>query len=171
MSREFEISIEPIQPVDRATPGSTAYHEAVHTVAAILTGSHVMEASKVPGSGYWGSTELDGFNPIAFVAAHAMGCSGTGHDVSVLVSQGHDPNLLAGEARSLLAYHKDEINAVASLIESRGTISGHEAVLAMNRAINPEAKVRIIDPLGNERHFVTKIRKNWVGGQTQFVPK
>lgn len=172
MIKELEISIgrteiapgwvaviKPVKPIDPVTPGSTARHEAFHTVAALLTGTHVIEASRIPGPGFLGRTILSEFNAISFMAAHAMGCGGTGHDVSVIAWKGHDPNSLAEAARSVLSGHEEEIYTVSSLIESRGTISGNEAKWAMDVVTNPEAEIDIINPLGEKRHFVTRIKK------------
>ena len=171
MSKSLEISpgtheiadgwkavIKPINSFDQVTPSSTAYHEAIHTVAALLTGSHVKEASRRSGPGFLGRTILSEFNAIAFIAPHAKGCSGTGYDVSVLAIMGHDPDSLASAARSVLIGHEGEVHAVASLIEINGSISGYEAKEIMGRVNDPEAEIKITNPLGEERHFVIKVR-------------
>lgn len=173
MTKEFELSlgtseigtgwtasVKPVKPFGSTVPGSTAYHEAVHAVAAILTGSHVREATNIAGDGYLGKTEIDGFNAIAFAAAHAKGCGGTGHDLAVLRILGHDPSSLAWAARNVLSGHDDEIYAVSSLIEERGRISGFEAKEAMKKASDPEADVELISPNGQSYHFTSKIRGN-----------
>lgn len=152
--------VKPIEPFKLVSPGSTAYHEAIHAVAAILTGTGVVEASRVPGPGFRGRTKLTEFNAISFMAAHAMGCDGTGHDVAVVGWMGRDPDSAAVAARRLLANREDEIHAVASEIETKGTISGYEAELAMDGAVNPDAEVEITDPFGNIRHFVAKTRRS-----------
>lgn len=156
----WSVTIKQLNPVDRTIPGSTARHEALHTVAAILNNTHVKEASKIPGPGYLGRTILGQFDGLSFVAAHAFGCSGTGHDRAVLVMLGHSPEVLASSARSLLSGHEDEIQAVSSLIESKGTISGYEAKDAMGRAANPEVDIYLFGPEGEKRHFVTRVRKS-----------
>ena len=152
-------TIKPVQPINLVSPDGTSYHEATHAVAAILTGSKVLEASRIPGPGYSGITRLDGFNGVAFMAAHAMGCDGTGHDVAVVEWLGHNPDSLAWVARSVLAGRDEEIDAVASAIQARGTISGDEAEEAMDKILNHEIKVEIINPFGEQRHYVTKVRE------------
>ncbi|OGE37040.1 hypothetical protein A3B45_04095 [Candidatus Daviesbacteria bacterium RIFCSPLOWO2_01_FULL_39_12] len=159
----WKAKVKPIDCVEETMPSPTAEHEAAHTVAALLTGSCVRKASRIPGPGYSGITELNGFNGVAFMAAHALGCSGTGYDRLVVSQMGHDPDLLAGVARGVLSGHEEEISAVASLIEVKETISGTEALWVMNSARNPQAEVTIINPAGEKaRHFVTKIRGSLV---------
>lgn len=162
----WTVKIKPIMPFDMAEPGATAHHEATHTVAAILTGDNVLEATRISGPGYSGRTRLSRFNPIAFVAAHAKGCRGAGYDLMVLTSLGHDINSLAGAARGVLSGHEDKIHAVASLIEARGTISGYEALEVMEAVANPKAEITLINPLGQERSFVSKVRQ----GGDYFIP-
>lgn len=94
------------------------------------------------------------------MAAHAMGCDGTGHDVAVVGWMGHDTGSAASAARSLLISREDEIHAVAAEIETKGTISGHEANEAMEKVAHPEVDVEIKDPFGNIRQFVAKVRKS-----------
>lgn len=154
----WTVKIKPIMPFNMVEPGATAKHEALHTVAAILTGDKVIDATRIPGDGFKGRTRLTRFSGIAFVAAHARGSDGAGHDLWVLRSLGHDVDLLAGEARSVLSGHDEEIHAVASLIEEKGTISGYEAEMVMDRVNNPEVEINIINPLGQQRCFVSKIR-------------
>lgn len=170
MSVEIEagwtVKIKPIVPFDMAKPGATAHHEAAHTVAAILTGDNVLEATRISGPTYLGRTRLSKFNPIAFVAAHARGCSGTGYDLMVLTSLGYDTNSLAQAARGVLSGHEEEITAVASLIEANGTISGDEALAIMDAVINPKAEITLINPLGQQRSFVSKVRR----GGDYFIP-
>ena len=158
--------VKPVNQVEKVITSSTSEHEAAHTVAAILTGSNVRRASRIPGPDYLGITELDGFNGVAFMAAHALGYGGTGYDRMVVVQMGHDPNLLADVARGVLAGYEEEISAVASLIEARGTISGGEAQWAMESVRDPRLEVAILNPLGSEeRHFVLKVRQN-----PDFIP-
>ncbi len=152
----WKARITPIKPFDSITPGRTAYHEAAHAVAGI---DDLVEASNVPGPGYNGITKLSRFNPIAFMAAHAMGCDGTGHDVAVTAMMGHDPESVASAARSHLAPLAEEIHAVASLIETRRTISGYEARMAMDMVANPKVQIEIIDPKGKTGQFAEKIKK------------
>lgn len=45
-------TVRPIESFRLISPGSTARHEAIHTVAALLTGTRVVEASRVPGPGF-----------------------------------------------------------------------------------------------------------------------
>lgn len=162
----WTVKIEPIMPFNLAEPGATAHHEAAHTVAAILTGDYVEEATRISGPGYLGRTRLSRFNPIAFVAAHARGCSGTDYDLMVLTSLGYDTNSLAQAARGVLSGHEEEIFAVASLIEANGTISGNEALAVIEAVTNPKAEITLINPLGQERSFVSKVRK----GGDYFIP-
>lgn len=150
--------ITPIAPFDMVTPGSTSYHEAAHTVAALLTGDTPEIASRNPGPGYLGITILRRFNKLAFVAAHALGCSGAGHDLSVLHRMGHDIGSLASAARDLLSGNLNKVYAVASLIQAKGAITGGEAKWVMDKLDNPEAKVEVVGRFGKIRHFVTKLR-------------
>jgi len=171
MNKEFEVSIgttkiapgwtvdiEPVKPF-QVRPGYTSRHEGIHTVTAIITGTHVIEASRNPGPGYRGRTILAEKNAIAGIAAHAMGCGGTAYDVMIVRLQGHDPNSLASVARSILSGHEDEIYDVASAIEAKGAISGDEAEQIIYKARNPEAKVEITDPLGQKWNFVIKTKE------------
>lgn len=160
------VTVEPVKHFDMVEPGTTAIHEGIHVVATILTDNHVEEASIVPGPGYLGRT-IAGFSPIAFMAPHAMGCDGTGHDISVVIWKGYDPNSLAEAARSTLAGHEDEIYAVSSLIEAQGTISGYEAKWIMDEITHPEAQVEITNPLGQKWEFVSKTRSTSNG---YFIP-
>jgi hypothetical protein len=130
-----------------------------------LTNSQVKEASRIPGPGYLGITKLNEFNPISFMAAHALGCDGTGHDVAVVRYMGHSPESVASSARRLLVDKEEEIHAVSSLIEEKGTITGTEARQAMDEVSNPEADVEMIGPNGEKRNFVAKTRK----GKNFFV--
>ncbi len=146
----------PLNPWAGVLPGSTAHHEALHTVAAILTGNNVEIASNVPGPGYLGKTVIGGeFNAIAFMAAHALGCSGTGHDRAVVALAGHDTEAAASAARSILSGHDREIYAVAALIETKRTISGFEAKEAMERAAKPQTEIKLTGPKGEVHYFVT----------------
>jgi hypothetical protein len=140
-------------------PGRTAHHEGLHTVAAIKNGSKVIEASREPGPGSLGHTLLGRYDRIAFMAAHAHGCDGTGHDVSVVRFMGDNPESAASSARQLLMNQEEEIYAVSSLIEEKGTITGEQAVQALDKVANPEADIEVIGPNGEKRSFVTKTRK------------
>lgn len=162
----WTVKIKPIVPFDMAEPGATSYHEAAHTVAAILTGDSVLEATRISGLGYSGKTRLSRFNPIAFVAAYARGCSGTVYDIMVLTSLGYDANSLAQAARGVLSGQEEKISAVASLIEAKGTISGDQALAVIEAVTNPKAEITLINPLGHKRSFVSKVRK----GGDYFIP-
>ncbi len=153
----WHISVRPAKPTNSSKFGSTAYHEALHAVASVLTGTGVIEASKEPGPGYLGITRLEKFNLTAFIAAHAMGCDGTGHDVAVIRMMGHDPGSAAWAARELLVRHEEEINAVASSIEANGSISGRQVEESMENAANPKIMIEVTDPTGRMSRFVARM--------------
>ena len=108
------------------TPGSTAVHEATHAVAAIANGTSVKKATIIPGPGYLGMTELSRFDAIAAAAPHADGCSGTGHDMHIVAMMGHDKGSAASAALGVVGQNRQEISAVASLLEEKKTISGSD---------------------------------------------
>lgn len=108
------------------TPGSTAVHEATHAVAAIANGTSVKKATIEPGPGYLGLTELSRFDPIAAAAPHADGCSGTGHDVHIVAMMGIDVRAASSAALGVVGQNRQEIGAVASLLEEKKTITGSD---------------------------------------------
>lgn len=159
-------TIKPRDPYKHVNPSRTSDHEAIHTVAAIKNNTHVIEASRIPGPGYLGFTELSNPDAIAAVAPHAFGHCGTGHDLNIVEIMGYDPHLLANTARKLLCGSEKEIHAVAALIEINGSISGFQAEEVMEQTENPEVDVEIVDPLGEKRQFVKKVRKS----EGYFIP-
>lgn len=164
---ECTFVVEPVRTIKVFSASSTSYHESVHALAARKTGDYVDEVTVIPGSGYAGRTKMYRFNPIAFAAAHAMGCDGTGYDMFILSRMGYSPGLVVGLARQVLSGCEDEINAVAGLLEERKTIGGNEIDEVIDWVRNPEMRVRVFTSLGEERPFVTRIKK----GQTSISLK
>ena len=155
----WSAKVRPIDHFKKKFAGSTSLHETYHAVAAILTGTEVEDASSEPGPGFLGRTRLKAFNGIAFVAAHAMGCDGTGHDLGVLEYKKHNIGGLAEAARKVLRDREDEIHAVAVTIEEEGTVSGDRIKKVMDEAGKSEVEITVVGPNGQERNYVSKVRK------------
>lgn len=155
----WSVTLRPLHEFKPVAHGSTSRHEAFHTVPAILRGIDVYIASIIPGPGYEGITKLGRFDDVSFMAPDSLGCRGTKHDVFVVTLMKRSPSSAAATARSLLMDKGDEINAVASLMEEKGTITGDDAKWAMNEVVNPETAVEISNPEGKVNKFVTRIRK------------
>src|SRR5438309_2024694 len=98
----YKAEVTPKFDLENKPKSETSIHETRHGVAGIKNGSYVRRMSIIPGPGYLGITELDRFDAIAFMAPHAAGCDGTGHDVSVVAYMGHNPGVAAGAANALL---------------------------------------------------------------------
>ena len=138
-------------------PGSVAIHEAQHIVA----GSSTKRATITPGPGYLGMTEFNKFSPIGAIAPYAFGSEGAGYDVWLLRQLGYDIGSLARVARRRLYGREDEIYAVASLLQERRTISGHEAEVAMYEATRPRFdEVEIETPWGEQFTITVRNEQN-----------
>ena len=112
----------------------TEFHEAAHTLAAILLGIGVSHVTNVPTSEYQGATFTTRWNAIVAAAAESQECNGTGHDMMQVRAHGENPGWAVSAARSLLAGRRRELLAIATLLKKRNTISGGESRDAANSA-------------------------------------
>ncbi len=108
------------------TSDDTAYHEACHVLAAVLLDITVHEATNIPGPGYGGYTSLAQYDTTVAAAAEAMGCDGTGHDMYTVEMHGGDHGTAVARARALLSGRKDDLLAIATAIEKKGTATGSQ---------------------------------------------
>ncbi len=129
----------------------TAFHEACHALAAMLLNITVFEATDIPSGDYSGATWLAEYDPTVAAAAEAMGCDGTGHDMWTIAMMGDSPDAAVASARSLLSGHGDELNAVATSIQSAGTASGVTMDHARTRVSEDIVEVTIKNPDGTVR--------------------
>lgn len=136
--------------------GDTALHEAAHVIPNV---KNVRRASRNPGPGYLGITELYSFDAVAAMGPDSLGHSGTGHDRRITAYHGHDLGTSASVARKMITENWEEWQAIARGIEASGEISGYEAEDIVKRVRNPEVNVSITTANGKERSFVTKTRK------------
>jgi hypothetical protein len=129
LSDGTRITAEPISNfrINR-NPSEVALHEAYHVLAAILQGVGVKRATVVPEGDALGVTEVTQFDPVVAAAAHAFGCDGCGHDLTLVMLSGHDVGSSASAARSLLSGYEDEIFAIATLLDERKSVDGSEAI-------------------------------------------
>lgn len=122
---------------------STAYHEACHTVAALLLGITVHKATDVPSAEYGGATWVDRYDPLVTAAAEARGCDGTGHDMWTIAAMGDSPSSAVSGARALLSGQDSALKAVATAIQRAGTASGTELAHAQTRTERDRVEVEI----------------------------
>lgn len=155
----YTVKVAPIKHPDLEVKAisPTAYHEARHAVAAFATGTYVIELTIESGSGYYGRVILAEPNNVAAMAPEAFRCSGTAFDRWTVIRQGRNPKVFSSIARSVLSDKKKEVDAVASLAQARGTVSGHEIKWAIEEINNPKAKVEVTNPLGEKRHYTEKL--------------
>jgi hypothetical protein len=156
---KWTFTVKPIEPMTMATFGSTEFHESAHAVAGIVTGSNVIEATSTPGAGYRGRTILDGFNPIAFAAPHALGCDGCGYDLAVLDYKGYSTESAAADARNVLWGRKPQINAVSSAMAANRTLNGNQIWRIMDWVKNTDVEIEAENPFGEKWSLVTKARE------------
>jgi hypothetical protein len=122
-------------------PSEVSFHESEHAVAAFVNGSDVSRITVNPTSEYLGLTELSKFDAVAAVAPHATGASGTGYDIKLVEQLGYDVSSLSKAARGIISSNWTAVEAVARLLEERGTISGFEARQALNSAGIPKEEI------------------------------
>ncbi|MBN1168660.1 hypothetical protein JXA63_02100 [Candidatus Woesebacteria bacterium] len=104
----------------RADPGSTAIHEAVHVVAA----GEIVSATNIPSGDALGTTRPVRMTAIAASAPAALGHSGAGWDKFITENYlGMDFDTAKRAARSALAGKEKEIEAVAIQIEEKRRIT------------------------------------------------
>lgn len=139
--------------------GGTAYHEACHALAAMLLDITVFEATDVPGPGYGGYTSVAEFDSTVAAAAEAMGCDGTGHDLWSIAMHGDDPDAAVASARSLLSPHMEELNAVATSIQSNRIATGDMMDTARTRVTEDLVRVTIENPDGTTRTELKTLRR------------
>ena len=145
--------------IKKVVAGVTAFHEAGHIVPHLKRGKWVRRATIEPGPGYLGKTEVDEYDPVSFMGPRWLGCDGRGHDEAVVIAMGDDPGSSADAAGSYLRNAQEDLRDVAALLQKNKTITGSQAKEVMDRNANPEVNLYVIDPSGNVRHFVEKIKK------------
>ena len=133
----WKVKVVPIRPHGGTRPGSTAIHEAQHIVP---DPRNVRMGSIIPDAGSLGRVEPYEPNPIQAAAPHAMGSSGTSHDLRVIEYGGFDVSAAISNAREVVSKLHDEVQAVASVLQEKGEISGLEAEWVMNEVANPDRK-------------------------------
>lgn len=158
ITSKWSAFVEQIDPF-RTVPGSTAMHEAVHSVLAMLTGTWVKFTTIIPGPGYGGLTSLSEANAVAAVGPDELGHSGTGWDLLMAKLMGADRGSAGAVARSLAAKAHRLIYAVASTLQDKGTISGYEVKQTMVEAENPETRITYLGPQGERHEFIKKTRE------------
>jgi len=142
---KIKITVESQTKALDIIPSEVALHESMHAVAANANGTGVSNMTIQPSSDYLGLTELSRFDPVAAVAPHSMGAKGTGYDIMLVEQMGKDVSSLAKAARGIINNNWTAVEAVAKLLEEKGTISGFEAKQAINSAGKPkEEKVKAI---------------------------
>ena len=132
----------PIQK-PKTRPGGTALHEAMHVIAANENGTGVESATIIPGDGYLGLTKLSRPDAVAAMGPHSMGASGTSFDVFIA---GQIGNAGAAEsaARGIINSNMDKVEAVASVLEEKGTIGGSEISQAIREVEHPTPQLATI---------------------------
>jgi len=110
----------------------------------MMRGTWVRKATRIPGPGYLGLTELSRPDPIAAAGPHATGSHGTAHDVFIIGFMGHDVHSASSIARNIIENNIEKIEAVGSLIEEKQTVTGNEIQEAMNSVDRKEEKVKVI---------------------------
>jgi hypothetical protein len=136
----------------------TAFHEACHSLAAMLLNITVLEATDIPSGDYSGATWVTEYDPTVVAAAEAMGCDGTGHDMWTIAANGDDPDAAVASARALLTGHMDSLNAVASSIQDHGLVSGQTMAEARTRISEDLVEVTIKNPDGTLRTELRTLR-------------
>jgi hypothetical protein len=120
---------------------STEEHEVIHAVVSekVLVGS-VDEVSIVPGPGYLGYMRPNRMTAAAAIAPHALGMSGTGHDVMIVEHMGGSSG--AGSvARTIVRESSDEIKAVGLELKKKKTLTGGDVREAMKSPDGAEQKI------------------------------
>lgn len=159
---DLKVIVTNLEPYAGVKPSETAYHEAEHIAP---NPRNVRRATIHPGPGYLGLTELYEYNSIQAAAPHAKKRRGTGHDLNTLAARGIDINSTISAAGSVINSLDREVHNIAALLQIKGEISGYDAQEAANRANFNEAKVTIIGTDGNERSFISKVRR----GEEHFI--
>lgn len=128
---------------------STAEHEAYHADAAVLVGLTVFKATDQPSAEYAGATWTSGYEPRMVAAPAAFGCDGTGHDLATIEENGDSVDHAIRGARSLLSGRADEVSAIATEIQKRGTATGTQMLAAAERVLDDQIEVRVETPSGH----------------------
>jgi hypothetical protein len=116
----------------RVRAGSTAKHEARHAVAAVINGTRVRSVTIRPGPGYLGRTELANADPVAAAASYATGRDGgEGGDEMIVFLIGNKSS--EATARGIILRNQEKVEAVASKIEEKETLSGGEVEAVMQQ--------------------------------------
>ncbi len=133
-----------VEKKEKVIPSSVARHEAKHAVAAEFNGTRVISATIIPGPGYLGLTRLSRPDAIAAAAPHATGSSGTSHDMRIVGLMGHDAAAVSSAARAIIDKNHEQVEAVATILEEKGTVTGSEIQYAIRDAEKKEDRVKII---------------------------
>ncbi|HYM65506.1 MAG TPA: hypothetical protein VES68_03425 [Candidatus Sulfotelmatobacter sp.] len=160
----FKINVEIVKPKNKTIPGGTAIHEAMHVVGAIENGTGVKSATIIPGDGYLGLTELSRPDAVAAMAPHSMGASGTGYDVYVAGLMGNAGSSESA-ARGIISANMDKVEAVATVLEEKGTITTGDINEAVDELKSPKPKIgtlSIQSKNGEQRKERVEIRDNIV---------
>lgn len=138
----------------------TARHEGWHSLAGMLVGIGVLQATDQPGPGYSGATWISEYERRVVAAPEAMGCDGTGQDLRDIEEHGDSVEAAVADARALLAGHQDELAAVATEIQKRGTASGAEMRFAKDRPRVDHVEVQVETARGELRDHTQRLFDN-----------
>lgn len=140
----------------------TAFHEACHVLAAFLVMMTVYKATDIPSADYGGATWVSDYDPRVAAAAEAMGCSGTGHDMWTVDMMGDSPTAAIVGAFALIGNRHDELNAIATEIQARGTASGSDMANAKDRVHTDVVEVTVEAKDGTTKSHIVAARANTV---------
>lgn len=120
-------------PYERVCVSSTSFHEGIHSFLAIKRGVGVRRASRIPGPGYLGVTEPNGFDAVAAVGPDALGLEGGGHDLALASYMGANIDSAKTVARQMVNQDPKGVKRLAVLIERNGTVTGREMERELER--------------------------------------
>lgn len=147
---------------------SVATHEASHAVIAMVTGAGVVSATVIPDGDTLGSVRVG--RPDATVAAAHFGV-GDGHDRMVVRFLGVDEDAASRAAQGILRCNTDKVDAVAGLLDEKGTVSGSEIEAVIKEVDVPRENVivRFQTPDGNVQRTTVQAVKGEVVFDTSLV--
>lgn len=100
-----------------------------------------------------------------------MGRSGTGYDMHIVTLMGVNPDSAARAGRSVIQQHSEEVAAVASELQEKGTLSGHEIKEIIRKVENKTQEVQIVFEVNGKRQVIEKqksekgivvFRREWI---------
>lgn len=118
-----QVSAEVDDPVAGVVATNTDVHETVHSIP---NPNNIQKTENIPGSDYLGVTYPISFDPIAAVAPHAMGMSGTGHDLAVTEMMGADIGSAMSAARKIVSKRWKYVEVVAKYLHVKRVLTGGE---------------------------------------------